>query len=397
MAQPGLDSVEGDIERCLQGRDRATCLCEQQTALGGGEECESERVGVGVGWKLASLLHGTKTARESVLPDGEARDESLACRPVAAGEFAGQPPERATASAAELRVEREHAVAPAAQPGHRVESVELGLLGFQDLLHLPLHHGAHQGGLVGEVVVELRLARTRCGPDVVEACARDAALMHERRSGRQDALARRTPARSQDRVNHGRRGGHSPQDKASGPESPVQWSASKWTEQSTRPPRRRHAPPRKRPDLPVAAATERRRKHAVASHDLAGDFGVVLIYRGSWCPYCNAQLRAFARAKESLDAAGIKVVALSVDDEKTSSELVEKLRLDFPIAHSADADEVADTLGSYLNDEPRYVQSTGFVLAPDGTVVTAVYSSGAIGRLLPDDVIGLVRYMREHA
>ncbi len=86
-----------------------------------------------------------------------------------------------------------------------------------------------------------------------------------------------------------------------------------------------------------------------------------------------------------------------MDDEKTSSELVEKLRLDFPIAHSADADEVADTLGSYLNDEPRYVQSTGFVLAPDGTVVTAVYSSGAIGRLLPDDVIGLVRYMREHA
>jgi peroxiredoxin len=22
---------------------------------------------------------------------------------------------------------------------------------------------------------------------------------------------------------------------------------------------------------------------------LAGDFGVVLFYRGSWCPYCNAQ------------------------------------------------------------------------------------------------------------
>ncbi len=25
----------------------------------------------------------------------------------------------------------------------------------------------------------------------------------------------------------------------------------------------------------------------------AGRFGVVLFYRGSWCPYCNAQLRAF--------------------------------------------------------------------------------------------------------
>jgi hypothetical protein len=27
--------------------------------------------------------------------------------------------------------------------------------------------------------------------------------------------------------------------------------------------------------------------------DLAGHFGVVLFYRGSWCPYCDAQLRAF--------------------------------------------------------------------------------------------------------
>lgn len=26
--------------------------------------------------------------------------------------------------------------------------------------------------------------------------------------------------------------------------------------------------------------------------DLADHFGVVLFYRGSWCPYCNAQLSA---------------------------------------------------------------------------------------------------------
>ena len=131
--------------------------------------------------------------------------------------------------------------------------------------------------------------------------------------------------------------------------------------------------------------------------DLAGDFGVVLIYRGAWCPYCNAQLAAFSRAKDDLDAAGIKVVAFSVDDEATTAELVAKRRLSFPVAHSADADEVADALGAYVNDEPRHLQSTGFVLAPDGTVVTALYSSGAIGRLLPEDVVGLVRYIKEHS
>jgi peroxiredoxin len=130
--------------------------------------------------------------------------------------------------------------------------------------------------------------------------------------------------------------------------------------------------------------------------DLAGHYGVVLIYRGSWCPYCSAQLASFARAKETIEAEGIKVVAFSVDDEATTAELVAKRRLTFPVAHSADADKVADILGAYVNDNPRYLQSTGFVLNPDGKVLTAVYSSGAIGRLVPDDVVGHVRYVKQH-
>ncbi len=130
---------------------------------------------------------------------------------------------------------------------------------------------------------------------------------------------------------------------------------------------------------------------------LAGSFGVVVVFRGAWCPYCNAQLSAFRRASESLAEAGVNVVALSVEDEQTSAALVDKLRLGFPVGHSADADEVAAQLGCYVNDEPHYLQSTGFVLAPDGTVVTAVYSSGAIGRLTPQDVVGLVTYIKDHS
>jgi peroxiredoxin len=37
----------------------------------------------------------------------------------------------------------------------------------------------------------------------------------------------------------------------------------------------------------------------VLPDDLAESFGVVLFYRGAWCPYCNAQLRAFQRAAET--------------------------------------------------------------------------------------------------
>ena len=131
--------------------------------------------------------------------------------------------------------------------------------------------------------------------------------------------------------------------------------------------------------------------------DLADSYGVVLIYRGSWCPYCNAQLASFSRVAPMLAGPGAKVVALSVDDEATTAELVAKHKLAFPVGHSADAQKVAATTGAYINDNPRYLQSTGFVLAPDGTVLTAVYSSGAIGRLTADDVAGFIRYTKSHA
>ena len=129
----------------------------------------------------------------------------------------------------------------------------------------------------------------------------------------------------------------------------------------------------------------------------AGDFGVVLFYRGAWCPYCNAQLRAFERASQALADAGIRVAALSVDDKETTAALVAKHKLTFPVGYGADAPAVAALTGAFVNPDPVYLQSTGFVLDPAGNVVVSVYSSGAIGRLVPDDVIGLVRYLREHS
>jgi peroxiredoxin len=130
---------------------------------------------------------------------------------------------------------------------------------------------------------------------------------------------------------------------------------------------------------------------------LAGGFGVVLFNRGSWCPYCNAQLRAFQRADDRLAEAGAKVVSLSVDDETTTRELIARHGLSFPVAHSADARVIASSTGAFIHEDPLFLQSTGFVLDPAGRVVVSVYSSGAIGRLVPDDVLGLIRYLREHA
>jgi peroxiredoxin len=130
---------------------------------------------------------------------------------------------------------------------------------------------------------------------------------------------------------------------------------------------------------------------------LSGSYGVVLIYRGAWCPYCQAQLSGFQRASGKLAEAGIKVVALSVDDEATTVGTIEKFKLSFPVGHSANADKVAAITGAYTNESPRYLQTTGFLLAPDGTILNAAYSSGPIGRLVAEDVIGMVTYLKSKA
>jgi peroxiredoxin len=129
----------------------------------------------------------------------------------------------------------------------------------------------------------------------------------------------------------------------------------------------------------------------------AGDFGVVLFYRGAWCPYCNAQLRAFERSGQALADLGIRVAALSADDADATAALVAKHQLTFPVGYGAVVPAVAALTGAFVNPDPVYLQSAGFVLDPAGNVIVSVYSSGAIGRLVPEDVIGLVRYLREHS
>ena len=129
----------------------------------------------------------------------------------------------------------------------------------------------------------------------------------------------------------------------------------------------------------------------------AGAFGVVLLYRGAWCPYCLQQLRSFERALGQLKEVGAAVVALSADDRATTAGLVADLGLTFPVGHSADAAAIAASTGAFVSTEPPFLQSTGFVLDREGRVAVSVYSSGAIGRLVPQDVAGLVRRLRERA
>lgn len=135
--------------------------------------------------------------------------------------------------------------------------------------------------------------------------------------------------------------------------------------------------------------------HLTIPEYFSGHYGVILFYRGAWCPYCNAQLAAYVRAQAQLDKASIRVVALSVDDATTTRATAEKRNITFPLGHSANARMLSELVGAYMNADPEYLQSAGFVIDQAGRLLTAVYSSGAIGRLMPDDVVGFVQHMKE--
>jgi peroxiredoxin len=128
---------------------------------------------------------------------------------------------------------------------------------------------------------------------------------------------------------------------------------------------------------------------------LAGRFGVVLFNRGTWCPYCATQLRSFQRALPKLAEVGAGVVALWADDEASTKDFVGKNQIEFPVGYGVDVTAVAEATGAFVNPDPLFLQSTGFVLDPGGKVVISVYSSGAIGRLVPDDVLGLITYLKQ--
>src|SRR5277367_6799881 len=127
-------------------------------------------------------------------------------------------------------------------------------------------------------------------------------------------------------------------------------------------------------------------------------WNVVLFYRGSWCPFCVTQLKSFQSGLEKLTAEGIGVLAASVDSLDKAKEIQKSTGATFPIAYGLPVKETAETIGAFFDAAPAhtapYIQSTGFVLAPDGKIVVSVYSSSAIGRLAWQDVLGLVQYIK---
>lgn len=90
----------------------------------------------------------------------------------------------------------------------------------------------------------------------------------------------------------------------------------------------------------------------------------------------------------------ITVIAASVDNEEDTKKMTLKESFTFPVAYGVNALEVAKNTGAFYDEKREFLHATGFILKPDGTVATAVYASGPVGRLIPADSLRMIHYYR---
>ncbi len=105
-------------------------------------------------------------------------------------------------------------------------------------------------------------------------------------------------------------------------------------------------------------------------------------------------MAGFEKIKPELDALGVKIVAASVDPIDKAKEVAAELS--FPVGYGVTR-AMADQLGSWWEERRSIIQPSEFLVAADGKVRSATYSSGPIGRVEPSDVVKLVNFYDKQA
>ncbi len=106
-------------------------------------------------------------------------------------------------------------------------------------------------------------------------------------------------------------------------------------------------------------------------------------------------MAAFERAQDRLREEGISVAAASTDLPEKAKETVSEQALTFPVGYGLPLKETAARFGAFYEERRGVLQATGFVLKPDKTIAVAQYSSGPIGRLVWQDILGLVQFYKK--
>ena len=91
----------------------------------------------------------------------------------------------------------------------------------------------------------------------------------------------------------------------------------------------------------------------------------------------------------------IRVVGGSTDTREEALKTQNEYNLPFPLAYGLDAVEFSRLTGAFYNPDRFFLDGTGFIIDPSGTVRAGVYSTGPIGRYTPRECIAMIDYFRK--
>ena len=144
--------------------------------------------------------------------------------------------------------------------------------------------------------------------------------------------------------------------------------------------------------------------------DLARDggdaFTMVVFYRGLHCPKCRDQLQDLLAHLSDFENAGVRIVALSMDDSERAERTLTEWELDgLALGYGVTAGE-ARSWGLFLSsgrgvtsigvEETKVFNEPGlFLVNPDGTLYASWVQTVPFARPPADQLLSMVKFVKE--
>ena len=135
---------------------------------------------------------------------------------------------------------------------------------------------------------------------------------------------------------------------------------------------------------------------------------VISFYRGTWCPYCNLELKALAKIDKEIEAKGARLIAVSPELYKFSEDTVKKNNINYLVLTDL-ANKAADKFGLVFELPPQYCEiykilninlneingnsrwilpiPATFIISKEGVIASTYVNVNYMNRMEPDEIL----------
>jgi peroxiredoxin len=129
--------------------------------------------------------------------------------------------------------------------------------------------------------------------------------------------------------------------------------------------------------------------------DIATPYGIILFYRGNWCPHCLRHLAEYEAMTDELAQLGASIYAISTDPLAEAQQTVNR-GLTYPVAYGLTREQ-AERIGAWwLDGRGGYVQTAEFLVERNGVIFGSLYASGGNFGISPEQAVFMLLRRARH-